>query len=108
MKAFLAKWATLANGIAELILISGFFAMAGALLNRGWRQQPFIPLAGLLLGPIAGRVGAIWWGEAGAIGLTFAGTIIGPAIVMKLQDEAFARRVIEGGLEKFFPKKPGS
>lgn len=105
MKPFFVRWTEFANSVAEYVLVSGFFALACVFLNKQWRMQPLIPLAGLLLGPVAGHLGALLWGETGAIILTFAGTVVGPAIVMQLQDEEFARKVIETGLEKFFPKK---
>ena len=101
----LQQWSALIERAAGLVLIAGVLTLAGVLVSKRWREQPMLPLAGLLVGPVFGLIGASLWGEAGAIAMTFVGTIAGPTLVTLGQDPAIVRRAVEHTLDRIAPKK---
>ena len=93
------------DGMLDYAFASFFFVLAAFVMLPAWRKQPHLAVAALCVGPVLGYAGALAWGPAAGVVVTFLCTIGAPALVIWASGPKMLPKLAESVLKKFGDKE---
>jgi hypothetical protein len=84
-----------------VILTTALIVFAGALVIEAWRTNWRLPLAGFLLGTVAGLSSYLFEAGPWSVIWTLIGAIVGPNFIVALEGSAGIKKLADSLLERW-------